>query len=289
MIQDGIGLVIHSGVNGAVIQQFLGGGHDVLDRHARLARDMLHVDAVARVAAALEEIVHASRLGRVSLIPRIVAAVVVAAVVDKHTIIIAIVVIMTRIPAGVGGPAAREVQVHVGGLEEVVVDLVEVADGLDDVRAHVPLVVVALEPAPDPHVVADAERARGRGRARLHLVRVDPELHLDYAGPVVQLVRRVRRLRADGPHHAHERHLLHVRAVDPERRVPREGGFAVDDLLDCYGPEGFVYDCLGKEFCVLVFHRGRVLSFWCACLPDFGHVSGITTRNVVDGWMDRIG
>lgn len=86
-----------------------------------------------------------------------------------------------------------EVQVDVGGLEEVVADLVEVGDGADEVGADMALAIEGLDAAPDADVALELEAS---GVVVL-LIRVDPLLGLDQAGAVVELEGDVCRLRGD--------------------------------------------------------------------------------------------
>lgn len=140
-------------------------------------------------------------------------------------------------------PALGEEQVDVGGLEQVVVDLVEVGDGLDDVGADVALVAEGLEAAPDADVLLLGE---GGARLAVLLVGVEPELDFHDAGAVVEPVRDVGGLRVDLAHHADEGDLRHVDAVDPEGAVAPEGLLGVDDLLHRHGAQRLVVDRLRR-------------------------------------------
>lgn len=130
-------------------------------------------------------------------------------------------------------------QVHDRRLEQVVRDLVVVRDGADDVRADVALVVEGLEAAPDARVRVLYERGLAGaavGVVGVGSIRIDPLLHLDGAGAVVEFVGYVCCLRADVADLADEGHLCYFDAVDAELGV-RVGLGGVDELLDCYRAE----------------------------------------------------
>lgn len=123
---------------------------------------------------------------------------------------------------------------NVGSLEQVVVDLVEVGDGLDDVDADVALIAKTAEAAPDADVLLLAEGVVG---GVVLAVGVEPLLDLDDAGAVVEAVGDVGGLGADLADHADEGDLGDVGAVDPEAVLPVEGLLGVDDLLYRYRPQ----------------------------------------------------
>lgn len=117
----------------------------------------------------------------------IVPVVVIA--VDEHAIAAASTVSSAVSTEG----ALGEVEVDVGGLEEVVVDLVEVGDGADEVGADVALAVEGLDAAPDADVALEVEA----GGVVVLLIRVDPLLGLDETRAVVELEGDVCWLRGD--------------------------------------------------------------------------------------------
>lgn len=134
---------------------------------------------------------------------------------------------------GVEGPLC-EVEVDVGGLEEVVVDLVEVSDGADKVRADVAFAVERLQAAPDADVALELELLVGV----VLFIRVDPFFHFNEPRAVVELEGDVCGLRRDLADLGDEGDLGDGGAVDFEVGA-RVGLFGVNDLLDCDGAEGF--------------------------------------------------
>lgn len=148
--------------------------------------------------------------------------------------------------AGPVGPVLRgsrvalgEVEVDVGRLEHVVVDLVEVVDGADEVGADVPLLVEGLEAAPHAHVLVEGVPGLGV----LLLVGVDPLLDVDDAGAVVDPVRDVGGLRVHLPHLPDDGDLGDGVAVYDEVGAG-VGLLQVEELLDGYGAEGLVCETL---------------------------------------------
>lgn len=104
-------------------------------------------------------------------------------------------------------------EMHIGRLEHVVVHLVEVCDGADDVGADMTLAGEGLEASPDTHVRVDlAARIRGL----VLLVDVDPLLDLDLTRAVVDLEGDVGGLRLDVADLADECDLCDNGAVDLE-------------------------------------------------------------------------
>jgi hypothetical protein len=86
--------------------------------------------------------------------------------------------------------------VHEGSFEEVVIDLVEVFDGADDLCADVLPVVEGFQVAPYPAVcVVDELRLLGAGI--VEEIRVYVFFDFDTAGAVVDLVGDVSRLAGD--------------------------------------------------------------------------------------------
>lgn len=132
-----------------------------------------------------------------------------------------------------------EVQVHVVGLHQVVVDLVEAVDGADEVRADVALLVECLEPPPDAHPLVQLEL----WVRIVLLLGVHPLLHVERAGPVVQPVRDVRRLRIHGAHLPHDGHLRDGVSVDQEVGAGIRF-FEVKELFDRDGAQGLVGEAL---------------------------------------------
>ena len=272
-LQNGVSFVVHRRVDCAMAQQLLGRSHDVLDGHPGLARDDLHVYALSGVSTARQIVEHLLRLDRVAPVPRVVA------VVYKHAVVV-VVVVPAHHPTithatFLGGAATREEQVHIRRLEEVVVDLVEVAHGLDDVRADVPLVAEGLKAAPHAHIVLLPER-RARVRAGVLLVGVKPLLHLDHARAVVDAVRDVRRLLHDGADLPDDGHLLHVQPVDPEGGIAGVGRLGVDDLLDRYRAERFVIDGLegSGQFCFWSSKARFMCVYVCAYRYVYNYLHG---------------
>lgn len=139
------------------------------------------------------------------------------------------------------GRAAREVEVHGRGFEEVVGDFVLVVDGADDVRADVAFVVEGLHAAPDAGPLSDFQFALpGDGVAELVVFRgvgVDPLFDLDGAGAVVEFVGHVCGLGGDVADLADEGDLGDFGAFDGEFGVGvgLRGG---EDLQDGEGAEG---------------------------------------------------
>ena len=179
-----------------------------------------------------------SRLGRdhpQSIAHRHVTAACPVTAVHKHTVVSG-----AGIGSGSGAAlgALGEEEVAEGGLEQVVLDLVVVGDGLDVVGADVALVVEALDAAPDADVRVEGAGVLGAVLVVL-LVGVEPLLHLDDARAVVDPKRHVGRLRGDGAHHADKGHLGYLEAVDAEGGV-WIGLLGVDQLLDGDGAEGGV-------------------------------------------------
>lgn len=114
----------------------------------------------------------------------------------------------------------------------MVVDLVEVGDGADDVGADVALVGEGLEATPDADVgVHLAARVRGL----VLLVDVDPLLDLNLAGAVVDLKGDIGGLGLDVADLPDECDLGDDGAVDLEVGTGK-GLLGVEDLLDCYWP-----------------------------------------------------
>lgn len=103
---------------------------------------------------------------------------------------------------------------HECGFEQVVLDLVFVGDGADDVRADVPFVVEGFEAAPDAGVVVFGESGLaggvgGQGGVEgVGGVGVDPLFDFDGAGAVVEFVGYVCGLRGYVANLADECHLL---------------------------------------------------------------------------------
>lgn len=128
--------------------------------------------------------------------------------------------------------ALCEVEVHVGRLEHVVVDLVEVVDGADEVGADVALLVERLEAAPHAHVLVQGVLGVGV----LLLVGVHPLLDVDDASAVVEPVGDVGGLRADLAHLPDDGDLCDGVAVDGEVGAG-VGLFEVEELFDGYGAE----------------------------------------------------
>jgi hypothetical protein len=121
----------------------------------------------------------------------------------------------------------------------VVVDLVEVGDGSDNVGADVALVVEGLETAPDADVRVELVALVGF----LLLVGVYPLLDLDLAGAVVNFECDVCRLRVDAANLADKGDLGCGCAVNLEVGA-RVALFGLDDLLDGYRSERLVLVCL---------------------------------------------
>lgn len=145
------------------------------------------------------------------------------------------------LPAAVGRAvlpqrAPRQVQVHVRRLQQVVIHLVEVGDGPDDVGAHVALVRKRLEAAPYAHVGVELVLVCV---AVVCLVRVDPLLDFNLARAVVDFQRHVGGLRVDVADLADKGDLGYGRVVDFEVGAG-EGLVCFEDLLDGYGAEGFI-------------------------------------------------
>jgi hypothetical protein len=142
--------------------------------------------------------------------------------------------------------------VDVRRLEQVVVDLIEVGDGPDDVRADVALVGEGLEAAPDADVRVQLEARLGV----VLLVSVDPLLDLDLAGAVVDLEGDVCGLRVDAADLADKGDLRDGRPVDLEV-CAREGLLGLEDLLYRDGPQRFILVRLGEPRVSEPSPRGR--------------------------------
>ncbi len=131
--------------------------------------------------------------------------------------------------------ALGEGQVHVCGLEQVVIDLVEVVDGADEVGANVFPVVEGRETAVDAHV--RVWLVFGVGIAGL--LGIDPILDVNNARAVVDLVCDVGCLGVYGSHLSDDGNLADGVVVELE--VGAWVGFlAVLDLLDGNGSKGVV-------------------------------------------------
>lgn len=134
-------------------------------------------------------------------------------------------------------------QVHVRGLQQVIIHFVEIHDRPNDVRADMALVGEALQPSPDTHVRIQLEIGIGV----VLLVHVDPLFYLDLAGAVVNLKGDVGGLRVDVADLADKGDLRDGRVVDLEVGAC-VGFFCFEDLLDCDGAEGFILvRLLGNE------------------------------------------
>lgn len=178
----------------------------------------------------------------------VLAAAVCAVRVDEHAVAAAGVAVAVARPVRGAQVALGQVEVHVGRLEQVVVDLVEVVDGADEVGADVALPAEGLEATPHAHVLLELVL----GLQVLLLVGVDPLLDVYDAGAVVEAVGYVGGLRVDLAHLADDGDLGDGVAVDGEVGAG-VCFFEVDELLDCYGAEGLVGETLDG---------GRQLSAW---------------------------
>ena len=122
----------------------------------------------------------------------------------------------------------------------MVVDLVGVGDGADEVGADVALSAEVLEAAPDADVGVEAV---ARVLGLLLLVGVDELLDLELAGAVVDADGEVGGLRVEVADLADGGDLGDGGAVDLEVGAG-VGLLGVEDLLDGYRPEGLVLEVL---------------------------------------------
>lgn len=184
---------------------------------------------------------HALGIGRAGAeLGRVLAAAVGAVRVDKHAVAVAGVAVGVPVGAAAAAELALcQVQVDVLALEQVVVDLVVVVDGADEVGADVALAAEGLEPPPHAHVLVGLVL----GLQVLLLVGVDPLLDVDGARAVVEAVGYVGRLRVHLAHLADDRDLGDGVAVDGEVGA-RVRLLEVDELLDRHGAEGLVGEAL---------------------------------------------
>lgn len=184
-----------------------------------------------------QEVEHLPRIRPTSTQFRVRLAVAVCPVrVDKHAIAgTSISIACAPLTAFPAQRALGIVQVDVGGLEGMVVDLVEVVDSPDEVGANVALLIERLEAAPHAHILVGLVLRV----TVLDLVGIDPLLDIDGARAVVDLVRNVGRLRVDGADLADDGHLRDGVAVDGEIRAGVRL-FEIVQLFDGYGTERLV-------------------------------------------------
>lgn len=163
--------------------------------------------------------------------------------------------------------AFSEEEMHGCSFKEVVVQLVDVCDRAYDVGANMSFVIKRLQPPPHFSIVVLLQLAVCSAVGPR--VRIDPLLHLHRSRAVVQLVRYIRRLRADIADLAHEGDLGDFGAVDLEVCVG-VGLLGIEDLLDGAGAEGV--------FAVVAFAAwgGGLGTFYeaAACVAALGAVGG---------------
>lgn len=193
--------------------------------------------AAGRIGKEPEHALGAGRAG--AELGRVLVAAVGAVRVDKHAVAVPGVAVAVTVGAAAAELALGQVEVDVGGLEHVVVDLVEVVDGADEVGADVALAAEGLEAAPDADVLVGLVL----GLQVLGLVGVDPLLDVDGARAVVEAVGYVGRLRVDLAHLADDGDLGDGVAVDGEVGA-RVCLLEVVELLDRHGAEGLVGEIL---------------------------------------------
>jgi len=130
---------------------------------------------------------------------------------------------------------------HVRCVQQVVVDLVEIVNRTDEVRADVLLAVEGCQPAEYAHVCVRRELGF---RGALGSLGVDPLLDVDYARAVVDRVGDVCCLGLHAADLPDERYLRDGDAVDGEAGAG-VGLVALDELLDGHGAEGVVCELVG--------------------------------------------
>ncbi|KAG7048330.1 replication factor a2 [Colletotrichum scovillei] len=245
VIEDSPSLVVNGGVNQTLGEQLVRRIYRSPHSQARTARNLVQVHALVAAGGIVDKVEHLLRVRRdtsklgglrgVAAARRRTTGAVSIPTVDEHAVLAASCTAVRRGTTAVGVEGSLcEVEVDVGGLEEVVVDLVEVGDGADKVRADVAFAVERLEAAPDADVALELELLVGV----VLFIRVDPLLDLDEPRAVVELEGDVCGLGRDLADLGDEGDLGDGGAVDLEVGA-RVGFLGVDDLLDCDGAEGF--------------------------------------------------
>lgn len=132
---------------------------------------------------------------------------------------------------------SSKVEMYCRCFKKMVVDLVEVFDGSNDMRSYVSLAAELFHPAPNSAVVIFGElRLLGIECIHIVLIRcfaIDPLFHLDDAGTVVDFVCDVRGLSRYATYLAYEGDLRYNIAVDFELCVWM-WLVGVNGLFHCY-------------------------------------------------------
>lgn len=264
-------------------QQLVPSLHHLRHRQRQVRGDVLHMQALVVLRARLEALVDPARVHahgrqlppahhhrRIALVPP--SSYFPLDAVPVHRIVRFVVAVPGKLLHG----AARHVQVHVRRLEQVEADLHLVRHGPDDVRADVPPPVAAkhLEPPPDAAVLVLEQLVLvvGGGGASVAVLvaavrvlgaHVDPLLHFDGAGAVVELVGHVRGLGADVADLADEGQLGDFDVIDLEVGV-RVGLVGEVELADGDGADVFEI-VLGDGLSGGFFLSGREGGFTLLC------------------------
>lgn len=245
VIEDSPSLIVNGGVNQTLGEQLVRRIYRSPHSQARTARNLVQVHALVAAGGIVDKVEHLLRVRRdtpklgclrgVAAAGRRATGTVSIPTVNEHAVLASSCTTVRRGTAAVGVERPLcEVEVDVGGLEEVVVDLVEVGDGADKVRADVAFAIERLEAAPDADVALELELLVGV----VLLIRVDPFLDLDEPRAVVELEGDVCGLGRDLADLGDEGDLGDGGAVDLKVGA-RVCFLGVDDLLDCDGAEGF--------------------------------------------------
>lgn len=280
-------LVVNRGVHQALSQQIVGCAQHVPRRQARATCDEVQVHALVCTRRVGKKLVHLACVGAACtqlghfLAPAVPVGP--AVLVDKHTVagthvsVDSVRGVISVVLLAVGAQRPFDiVQVDVGGLELVVVDLVEAVDGADKMGADVALLTESLEAAPDAHPLIGLVLGVGI----LLFVGVDPLLDIDGAGAIIETVRDVGLLRVDGSHLTHDGHLRDGVTVD-EKVGSGISLLKVEELLDGHGAQRLV----GEALCAGAGRLGNVTDgVWMLRLR-----LGLCLMRVPSGRLARLG